>query len=137
MTHEEKYFNWNYIDDYNGDGDITKDIKSIHCDTRDFYILLSDETKDKDITQYNNDNIIKTKDILPFLKSLEVISGGQRDWRLLSFNRDIIDDISGWDLKYIRLYRISDTDEWVVCKRDKDPVNYSLLNKDNIIKIID
>ena len=134
MTHEEKYFNWNYIDDYNGD--IDNNIKSIHCDTRDFYILLRDETKDKDITQYNDDNIIKTKDILPFLKSLEVISGGQKDWRLLSFSRDIIDDISGWDFKYIRLYRISNTDEWIVCKRDKDPVNYSLLNKDNIGKII-
>ena len=64
---------------------------------------------------------------MPFLKSLEVISGGQREWRLLSFNSDIIDNISGWELKYIRLYRISDTDEWIVCKRDKDPVNYSLL----------
>jgi len=113
---------------------ITENIREIHCDTRDFYCnLVNDDVKipSEVIAVATNKNyLIKTNEILLFLENLETISGGKRDWRYIKFKG--LKDVSGWDCKYIRFYKINE-DSWVVCNRDTNPIIYTNLNSETIV----
>ena len=128
---------WIYLDDIK----ITDDLNAIHCDTRDFHCLLQSKKinlRDRrypEITKvfYKENYHIKTSDIKTFLKNLETMSGGKGTWRLLSFDRSKIKEVSGWDYKYLRIYRIKN-DSWVVCVRENEPILYQELNESTIDK---
>ena len=124
---------------------ISDDIKAIHCDTRDFHVLLNTEQpKVKKGAMYNYDKwcnqglskfykIIKktdrsdfsiTKDeIIPWLTELCEKSGEfEKDWRLLISD---VDYCRNWEIKYIRFVRnVQCPDEFIVCNSYFMPVKY-------------
>lgn len=77
-------------------------IEVIHCDTRDFHcnVLYEQETRIK-LTEGYLFTIEQVRDILIKLKS---DSGGECSWRMLLFQNNK-KDISGWDWKYIRVWK--------------------------------
>lgn len=125
---------WIYIDEIN---EIDyKSLESIHCDTRDFYILLSKNNakSDKDVfkllkfKKVPDKFLINKEEVLSFLKNLETISGGRGEWRFLNF--DNIDDKLGW-LKYIRLYKYNDN-QFIVCDSQSHAIEWKLCTKENL-----
>lgn len=106
---------WIYIDDLN----ITNEVNQIHCDTRDFGCTTDTELKDL-FPNYKENHVIEANKIKEFLKSLETMSGGKTDWRMISFNN--VED-ANW-LKYIRMYRIPNTNKFIVCNRNNVPIEY-------------
>lgn len=122
---------WIYIDEIN---EIDyKSLESIHCDTRDFYILLSKNNakSDEDVLKFKkvpDKFLINKEEVLSFLKNLETISGGRGEWRFLNF--DNIDDKLGW-LKYIRLYKYNDN-QFIVCDSQSHAIEWKLCTKENL-----
>lgn len=125
---------WIYIDEIN---EIDyKSLESIHCDTRDFYILLSKNNakSDEDVfkllkfKKVPDKFLINKEEVLSFLKNLETISGGRGEWRFLNF--DNIDDKLGW-LKYIRLYKYNDN-QFIVCDSQSHAIEWKLCTKENL-----
>lgn len=125
---------WIYIDEIN---EIDyKSFESIHCDTRDFYILLSKNNAkpDEDVfkllkfKKVPDKFLINKEEILSFLKNLETISGGKGEWRLLNFNN--VDNKLGW-LKYIRLYKYNDN-QFIVCDSQSHAIEWKLCTKENL-----
>lgn len=122
---------WKYIDDIV----ITDNTQQIHCDTRDFCCKLYEFKLDcivhADLSKiaYKEEHLIKTENIIPFLKQLETISGGKGNWRILQFKD--LEDVSGWDCKYIRFYRIDDN--WIVCNRDANPIEAIISESKDIL----
>ena len=126
---------WIYIDDL---PQITADIKSLHCDTRSFHVEYSEEPLENGdslfkVIKYQNANnsaIIEAKDIHPFLKNMETISGGKGKWRMLSFKH--VEDTIGW-LKYIRLYRYNES-QFVVCNSRREPIDWKSCTENSLYK---
>ena len=123
---------WDYIDEV----EINSDVNQIHVGTRDFHCLLREEhldlrdAKHPEITRvlHKKEYLIHESKIKEFIKSLETVTGGKGTWRMMNFDK--ISTLPGW-FKYVRLYRVKD-DYFVVCNRDNIPVNYSLMNSDNL-----
>lgn len=125
--------NWIYIDDING---IPKDTTAIHCDTRDFHCLLSEEKQNleglkvENLIKYKSAKksmLIAREEILPWLKNIETMSGGRGSWRHLFFNNVKCD---GW-LKYIRIYHYQD-DKYIVCNEDSAAIHWRECVKENL-----
>lgn len=95
---------WTYIDNISA---IDDNVLSVHCDTRDFHILQTNEDKElhENFKQYENDesHTLSKDEIIPFLKNIETMSGGKGVWRFVNFN-GICGQCGIW-LKYIRLYK--------------------------------
>lgn len=131
------YFDrWKYIDEIND----LSEASQIHCDTRDFYcaILNGFKKEAKNYLSETCENLVKDKrylinekEIIPFLKRMETISGGKGKWRLLDFEN--ISTKSGWVFKYLRFYRANDK-QFFVENADNEPVEWRLLTKENINK---
>ena len=111
--------NWKHINSF----DITSDINTIHCDTRDFHCICYKQQldvkdgKEREITKrfYDKAYQIHENEVLNWLKNIENMSGGEGTWRMLSFG-------SGW-LKYIRMYRNpKDTNYFIICDSNKKPI---------------
>lgn len=84
------------------------DFLVFNVDTRDFHCYLRKELEeelDKDEILSKNFQIIKKEEILPFVKDLFEKSGGEGQWRMLSFGN--IEKISNKWIKYIRFYNIN------------------------------
>lgn len=107
------------------DVNITDDVQSIHCDTRDFYCCLDNEPKsDSNIKKFlRTKNIdakylINSEEIKDFLTNLEKISceGIENvSWRFLSFEG--IQD--GTWIKYIRFYRHNKLGKFIVTSNEE------------------
>jgi hypothetical protein len=98
---------WKYIDTI----DELPPVNQIHCDTRDFCILLDDEPATKGINRYKaqaetgyEGYKLNRAEVLGTLKTIESLSGGKRDWRLLRHKK------LGW-LKYIRFVKLDQSVE--------------------------
>lgn len=126
--------NWEHIDNF----EITDDINIIHCDTRDFHCLCySDEldTKDgkhREITKrfYDKKYQIKVDEIIPWLKNLETMSGGVKQWRHLCFDNSFY----GW-LKYIRMYKNpKNKNYFIVCNGENIPIIWRQCTEENLLK---
>jgi hypothetical protein len=128
---------WTYIDNV---FKIYRDVKSVHCDTRDFAVAYSDRLPQKDDnanlyrllhgSKINERFLIHKDRIIPWLKEVETIAGGKAEWRCLNFNG--IDTRLGW-LKYIRMYRYNQ-DMFVVCDSYGDPICWDLCTEENLDK---
>lgn len=127
---------WIYIDEVK-DIEISYELlKSIHCDTRDFHLLLSKNNAkpDEDVfkllkfKKVPDKFLINKEEVLSFLKNLETISGGRGEWRFLNF--DNVDDKLGW-LKYIRLYRYNDN-QFIVYDSQSHAIEWRLCTKENL-----
>ena len=127
--------NWKHI----GTFDITDDVNAIHCDTRDFHCICDSEELDikdgnhREITKkfYDKEYQIKTDEIVPCLKSIETMSGGFSEWRMLCFDNV---ECEGW-LKYIRMYRNpKDKNYFVVCNMRNIPITWKQCTEDNLHK---
>ncbi len=103
--------NWNYIDTYNQ----CPAPDYIHCDTRDFHILCTDGDRADKRRMHKalqklgdvQEAMFCQDEILGWLKSLEMNSGGRGEWRYLSFKGLTIPRWGNW-IKYIRLIRTNE-----------------------------
>ena len=112
--------------------EITTDTNFISCDTRDFCIMRLKKklSKDEDLKLYrvlhgakiNEKHLMKASQIIPFLKELERISGGQAEWRCLNFTS--VKTRSGW-LKYILFVKYGD-DMYAVMDDDYKLIDYGM-----------
>lgn len=115
-------------------------VTSLHCDTRDFNVIMQ-------VTMYSKENnkdvyrllhggkvnecfLMSGNDIIPWLQKLEAMSGGNCEWRMLNFKG--IDTRLGW-LKYIRFYRYKDN-QFVVCDSFGEPIKWQLCTEENLDK---
>ena len=116
---------------------ITNSIQQIHCDTRDFHVLLLKEEYDKKEKStlpwwsvYNDSRfLIPQEEIISFLKRLEEITGGEGEWRFMNFKH--LKTKIGW-FKYIRLYRVSPTH--FIVTDGTYATNISLMTEKNLDK---
>ena len=105
---------WIHISEVN---EIPDDVQCIHCDTRDFHVIMrEEEIEGKDDkgnylpwwSARDKEQFLIHKDkLIPFLQMIEEISGGRGEWRHLSFE-GIMTEHGAW-FKYIRFYRVSPT----------------------------
>lgn len=119
---------------------IPNNVNAIHCDTRDFHMIMRNYKIEKD--QYkdlyrllhgakiNECFLIKRSEIMSWLKNIEEISGGKCEWRCLNFTT--IKTKLGW-LKYIRMYHYKD-DYFVVCDGYAEPINWRTMNEETLEK---
>ena len=134
---ESLYFDpWKYF----GEIEDLSSASQIHCGTRDFNCRIIDGFKKeaKDYASGTYGKLVKDKrylinqnEIIPFLRYLENISGGEGKWRLLNFKN--IDTESGWGFKYLRFYRVDDK-QFFVENNDNEPVEWRSLTEENINK---
>lgn len=127
---------WIYIDDVK---EIPSDVMSIHCDTRDFHVVLSSDkvTKENEFSyklinqkSWKVCSVSEQNEIIPWLKSLEKMSGGKAEWRCLNFSS--VQTRTGW-LKYIRCYRI-DYNMFVVCDNESRPIDTTVCTEEHLEK---
>ena len=124
--------NWIYIDDI----EVTNNVNTIHCDTRDFHCSVREDKTDSsnerhlEITPVLHNYLIHQNEIKGFLKNLETITGGKGSWRMMNFKE--INAGYGW-FKYIRMYRVNE-DYFIVCDNVNVPVDRTLMTKDNLIE---
>ncbi len=119
---------------------IPNGVNAIHCDTRDFHMIMRNYKIEKD--QYkdlyrllhgakiNECFLIKRSEIMSWLKNIEEISGGKCKWRCLNFYT--IKTKLGW-LKYIRMYHYKD-DYFVVCDGYAEPIDWRTMNEETLEK---
>lgn len=131
--------------------EIPREVNEIHCDTRDFHCLLSTEnlmeSKEKEdkplkkiFKKYLEDEshpevFITSSGIIDILKKLKEWSGGNQDWRMLSFKKDSsLSDFTGLWFKYIRFYRIKE-DKFIISDRSGTaPFDWKKLFKEENIE---
>ena len=106
---------------------ITPEVMAVHCDTRDFGCLLTNDIESKTYLKYakNKRYIVEADKIVNVLKSLKEMTGGNIKWRLIRFKD------CGW-LKYIRFYRVSDDEFIAMCRDGQTPLDVTELNSENI-----
>ena len=123
---------------------IPNSVTIIHCDTRDFYMVMSIEVIkgaeciDGCVNVFDmipkraidNKYLIHRKDIPKWLKYIEDISGGKCEWRCLNFTT--IKTKLGW-LKYIRMFYYKD-DYFVVCDGYGEPIDWGTMNEETLEK---
>ena len=123
---------------------IPNGVTTIHCDTRDFEMVISKDALDKSIVIDERINICKMiqkgdidekhlihrNEIPQLLKRIKRISGGECEWRCLNFYT--IKTKLGW-LKYIRMYHYKD-DYFVVCDGYAEPIDWKTMNEETLEK---
>lgn len=119
---------WINIENFDVDNiEIQNDVKCIHCDTRDFYVIASDTSHDKglkDRVKYPN-SVIKDTEIFKFLKNLYDKLGGKSKWQMIK-NPNEPPQNEIWRYKYIRFYRITN-DEFIVTDNYGNAIDYKNL----------
>ena len=106
---------WIYIDEAE-----LNNAQQIHCDTRDFFVLTSNNPVDGNISNfintikekpnvYNNCIFKDVGEVYEYLKELEEASGGKGEWRYLTFNypKHSSKYMEGWH-KYLRFAKVED-----------------------------
>jgi len=138
---------WVYIDEI----DSLPDVRSFHCDTRDFHVSANDESESLDPNDHaapwtgaylklinsskcKEDFLIEKDEIIPLLKRLETWSGGKADWRRLSFDEQLPDK-TGWDYKYLRFYKWkAESTKYIVCTSYGTAIHWRDMRETNIDK---
>ena len=105
-------------------------VNSIHCDTRDFYILFSTWSKKSQSYKIKYPNsIINKNEIINFLKELNNKTKDKieelNEWRYITNNKEKL-STDNWRYKYIRMYKIN-IDEFVVLDAYENPIDYKSL----------
>lgn len=119
---------------------IPDSVTTIHCDTRNFNMIMRNEKIEKDKSKYlyrllhgakiNECFLIKRSEIVSWLRNVEEISGGKCQWRCLNFTT--IKAKLGW-LKYICMYYYKD-DYFVVCDEYAEPIDWRTMNEETLEK---
>lgn len=123
---------------------IPNGVTAIHCDTRDFEMVMSKDSLDKSIVIDERINISKMirkgnidekylihrNEIPIWLRDIEGISGGKCQWRCLNFTT--IKTKLGW-LKYIRMYYYKN-EYFVVCDAYAEPIDWRTMNEETLEK---
>lgn len=78
-------------------------IEVLHCDTRDFGCSIGKYENEKPY-QLTEGYVFTIEQVKEILFKLYNESGGNVEWRMLSFEKDK-NDRSGWDWKYIRVFK--------------------------------
>ncbi len=137
--------NWLPLFQFSENADIDKNVQVLHCDTRDFHIIGSNEKpkvcekpvcnyeywRNEGLNKFNNliykpnreNYAIKPNEIIPWLLQLcEATGGFDKNWRCI--NSDV-KNCEGWNLKYVRFIRNDkQPDEFIVCNSYLMPVHY-------------
>ena len=100
---------WTKLEDL----ELTDTVQCIHCDTRDFHVILSHKEEEKiersdlqTVLKYPKRFLFSDSEIIDTLKDLKKRSGGSCKWRMLSFIDDKREMVgAGWQFKYLRFYR--------------------------------
>ena len=82
--------------------EIPEDANFFNCDTRDFHVICSEEVPQIPYQEPNKDLQIDLSGALTLLKVLKKKSGGDGDWRHMTFKT------GGW-LKYIHFIRTEES----------------------------
>lgn len=126
---------WIYIDDI----EISDNTQCIHCDTRDFHILTTEDPVSVELLDFSLDTKKKQEafdqcifkdweEIKAYLKGLEEVSGGKGEWRFLSFDYPYKGShylAHGWH-KYFRFARLEEG--WFAYTESGN--NYYVIRKD-------
>lgn len=84
-------------------------VKAFHIDTRDFHCITSEEgTKDisfSKIEKYPERFFYTPAEVVEILTRLFNESGGNVEWRYLSFEGEGAKHSEGWQCKYLRIHR--------------------------------
>ena len=111
---------WIELDKVNYDN---PEIKQIHCDTRDFCTYTDTQQYDeipnlKTVLKYKDRFFWTLDEIKETLIDLKQRSGGDKDWRFLSFKRRTDEFVGGgWEFKYLRFYL---TEHGWICRPRND-----------------
>jgi hypothetical protein len=144
-TKVEANDNWLPLKGFSKDAEIDEKVQMLHCDTRDFHIIGSNEKpkvhekpdcnyeywRNEGLNKFNNliykpnreNYAIKPNEIIPWLLQLcEATGGFDKNWRCI--NADV-KNCGGWNLKYVRFIRNNrQPDEFIVCNSYLMPVHY-------------
>ena len=116
---------WIHIDNFDVEHiEIIPTVRTIHCDTHDFYIIANIAPHDRglrDRVKYPN-SIIKDTEIFKFLKQLYDKLGGKSEWQMVR-NLNEPPQNESWRYKYIRFYRIT-KDEFIVTDNFDNAIDY-------------
>jgi hypothetical protein len=99
-----------------------------NVDTRDFHAgYLWDDKPHPDINKLKKYNrfFYTKEEVMSILDRLYLESGGEKGWRFLSLS----DYGKHWELKYIRIFRISDN-EFLICDSDYRALNNDIINSE-------
>lgn len=148
---------WVSLREFAKDVVIDNNIQTLHCDTRDFYIIASSEKpKIYEKVEYNYERLhnegisklhnlffkknrenytISSNEIISFLFQLcETTGGFDKTWRYIDSD---VKNCSDWTLKYIRFVRNNKyEDEFIVCNAYLTPIKYKEIIS-NLHHIID
>jgi hypothetical protein len=72
------------------------------------------------LSKYGNRFFFTSDEVIEILNRLYTESGGEYKWRMLTLKDDGAKYSKGWQLKYIRIYKIKD--KWIMC----NAYNYAL-----------
>lgn len=115
-------------------------ITCYHVDTRDFHCKANSHTKNlftPKLRKYPEKYFHTAEEVRALLDRLFNDSGGHGEWRMLSLEDEAKFRTSGWQLKYIHLFRyggnlflVTNEDDFVFSKQMLAcPVNQTLLHK--------
>lgn len=137
--------NWLPLFQFSENACLNDNIQILHCDTRDFHIIGSNEKPKvykKVICNYeywhnkglsklydllskpNRENYaISSNEIVPWLLKLcEATGGFNKDWRYIEAN---VKNCMDWNLKYVRFVKNDKCkDEFIVCNSYLMPIKY-------------
>ncbi|MBR4625967.1 MAG: hypothetical protein IKO56_10590 [Alphaproteobacteria bacterium] len=137
--------NWLPLFQFSENADIDEKVQVLHCDTRDFHIIGSDENPkvyekpDCNYEYWRNEGLsklynllsksnrenyaISSNEIIPWLfKLCEATGGFDKNWRYVDAN---VKNCTSWNLKYIRFVKNDKCkDEYIVCNSYLMPIKY-------------
>lgn len=108
---------------------------TLRIDTRDFYGVVN--TSRTWYIQYrtasrNEDKVYSLPEIVETIEKIKQLSGGDVKWRMLDLPG--VTDCSGWNMKYINVYRFSEN-KFLLLTNEGSIIAKSLLSKiDNPLK---
>ena len=86
-----------------------ENIKQYHIDTRDFHVICNTEKKDINFANLHRkpkSYIYTPEELKNLIDRYYTESGGENDWRMFTLSGSGKEWTSGWQLKYIRCYRV-------------------------------
>jgi len=102
-----------------------------NIDTRDFHCGYSFKTETRAdlpiLMKYKSRFTFTTQELKDTINKLYIDSGGEGEWRLLNLKSND-SRVRYWNLKYLRIERITD-DKFIVCNSEYKAIPKHLLNE--------
>ena len=103
--------NWKDYEEWKDFTKFPEGTKSVHCDTRDFGVNFTDIEKKvtglEKMIQYKDRFFMTEQEVLEVMKDLYTKSGGESEWRMITFNDALENKKWGmnWQFKYLRFLK--------------------------------